>query len=137
MKVYTLEFIFSLKADNKKRPENMAELDFPSKKRGTNVNGFRKKVLTEKDKFNKMVQDIRILLNKLSKSNFDTISTKLLQFQYNPSLLYELMKMIFVKSTGEHSYLDVYVKLCTILFKEFNDRENQEMNFKKLLVTKC
>lgn len=52
-KVYTLEFIFSLKADNKKRPENMAELDFPSKKRGTNVNGFRKKVMTEKDKFNK------------------------------------------------------------------------------------
>ena len=47
------------------------------------------------------------------------------------------MKMIFVKSTGEHSYLDVYVKLCSILFKEFNDRENQEMNFKKLLVTKC
>ena len=102
----------------------MAELDFPSKKRGTNVNGFRKKVLTEKDKFNKMVQDIRILLNKLSKSNFDTISSKLLQFQYNPSLLIELMKMIFVKSTGEHSYLDVYVKLCTLLFKEFNDREN-------------
>jgi len=34
------------------------------------------------------------------------------------------MKMIFVKGTGEHSYLDVYVKLCTILFKEFNDREN-------------
>jgi len=56
----------------------MAELDFPSKKRGTNVNGFRKKVITEKDKFNKQVQDIRILLNKLSKSNFDTISTKLL-----------------------------------------------------------
>jgi hypothetical protein len=54
-KVYTLEFVFSLKADNKKRPENMAELDFPSKKRGTNVNGFRKKILTEKDKFNKMV----------------------------------------------------------------------------------
>jgi hypothetical protein len=31
----------------------MAELDFPHKKRGSNMNGFRKKVLTEKDKFNK------------------------------------------------------------------------------------
>jgi len=29
------------------------------------------------------------------------------------------------------------VKLCTILFKKFNDRENYEMNFKKLLVSKC
>jgi hypothetical protein len=47
------------------------------------------------------------------------------------------MKMIFVKSTGEHFYLDVYVRLCTILFKKFDDRENYEMNFKKLMVSKC
>lgn len=47
------------------------------------------------------------------------------------------MKMIFNKSTGEYAYLDVYVQLCAILFKEFNDKENSEMNFKKLLVTKC
>ena len=47
------------------------------------------------------------------------------------------MKMIFSKSTGEHAYLDVYVKLCAVLFKKFNDKENNEMNFKKLLVTKC
>jgi hypothetical protein len=120
------------------RPTNMAELDFPHKKRGTNVNGFRKKPLTEKDKFNKQVGDIRILLNKLSINNFETISQKLLtNFQYTPSLLYELMKMIFIKSTGEYSYLDVYVKLCSILFKKFDDRENYEMNFKKLLVSKC
>lgn len=59
------------------------------------------------------------------------------KFTYTPSLLKELMKMIFQKSTGEHFYLDVYVKLCTILFKKFNDRENYEMNFKKLLVNKC
>ena len=54
-KVYTLEFIFTLRPNNKQRPTNMAELDFPHKKRGTNVNGFRKKPLTEKDKFNKQV----------------------------------------------------------------------------------
>ena len=77
-KVYTLEFIFSYRQNNKQRPTNMAELDFPHKKRGTNVNGFRKKPLTEKDKFNKMVGEIRILLNKLSSTNFETISTKLL-----------------------------------------------------------
>jgi len=113
----------------------MAELNFPHKKRG--ANGFRKKPLTEKDKFNKTLGELRILLNKLSHTNFETISTKLLGFQYNPSLLYELMKMIFIKSTGEHYYLDVYVKLCTLLFKQFNDKENPEMNFKKLLVSKC
>jgi len=133
---YDIGFIFSLKASNKQRPDNMTELDFPHKKRGTN--GFRKKPLTEKDKFNKMLGEIRILLNKLSLNNFDTIAQKLLQnFQYTPSLLYELMKMIYIKSTGEHSYLDVYCKLCALLFKRFNDPENHEMNFKKLLITKC
>jgi hypothetical protein len=85
-----------------------------------------------------MVGDIRILLNKLSMMNFETISQKLLgNFSYTPALLYELMKMIFIKSTGEQSYLDVYVKICTLLFKKFNDHENYEMNFKKLLVSKC
>jgi hypothetical protein len=113
----------------------MAELNFPHKKRGTN--GFRKKPLTEKDKFNKTLGELRILLNKLSITNFNTISGKLLDFSYNPSLLYELMKMIYIKSTGEHYYLDVYVKLCALLFKRFNDKENLEMNFKKLLVSKC
>ena len=98
----------------------MAELDFHHKKRGANMNGFRKKPLTEKDKFNKMVGEIRILLNKLSVNNFDTISNQLLtKFNYTPSLLYELMKMIFIKSTSEHAYLDVYVRLCAILFKKF------------------
>jgi hypothetical protein len=49
-----------------------------------------------------MVGDIRILLNKLSMMNFETISQKLLgNFSYTPALLYELMKMIFIKSTGE------------------------------------
>jgi G:T/U-mismatch repair DNA glycosylase len=47
------------------------------------------------------------------------------------------MKMIFIKSTSEHAYLDVYVRLCDILFKKFQDKENYEMNFKKLLVSKC
>ncbi len=78
------------------------------------------------------------MLNKLSNSNFDVISDQLLnKFSYTPLLLKELMKMVFQKSTGEHFYLDVYVRLCALLFKKFNDRENYEMNFKKLLVNKC
>lgn len=85
-----------------------------------------------------MVGEIRISLNKLSINNFETISNQLLtKFNYTPSLLYELMKMIFIKSTSEHAYLDVYVRLCAILFKKFQDKENYEMNFKKLLVSKC
>jgi len=47
------------------------------------------------------------------------------------------MKIIFMKSTTETSYLDVYINLCISLFKKFNDPENEEMNFKRLLLSRC
>jgi hypothetical protein len=78
------------------------------------------------------------LLNKLSIGNYDVIEQKLLkEFEYTPSLLYELMKIIFMKSTTEQSFLEIYVRLCVTLFKKFNDKENAEMNFRKLLLTRC
>jgi hypothetical protein len=33
--------------------------------------------------------------------------------------------------------LEIYVKLCVTLFKKFNDKENAEMNFRKLLLNRC
>ncbi len=91
--------MMSLRATNKVRPVNMALLDFPHKKRKAQ---FRQAPLSEIDKFNKSVGQIRILLNKLSEGNFDTIEQKLLKdFEYSPSLLNELMKIIFMKSTTE------------------------------------
>ena len=113
----------------------MALLDFPHKKRKAQ---FRQAPLSEIDKFNKSVGQIRILLNKLSEGNYDTIEQKLLgDFEYSPSLLNELMKIIFMKSTTEQSFLEIYVKLCVTLFKKFNDKENAEMNFRKLLLNRC
>ena len=112
----------------------MALLDFPHKKRKTE---FKKLPVTDQDKFNKTVGLIRIALNKLSESNFDTIQKELLEFEYTPSLLYELMKIIFMKSTTEQSFMELYVRLCVTLFKKFNDKENVEMNFRKLLLTRC
>jgi len=92
--------------------------------------------MSEIDKFNRNVGQIRILLNKLSEGNFEVIQDKLLKdFEYTPSLLYELMKIIFMKSTTEQSFMEIYVKLCVTLFKKFNDKENVEMNFRKLLLT--
>lgn len=42
-----------------------------------------------------------------------------------------------MKATTEETYLETYVKLCIMLFKKYNDKENKEMNFKKLLLMKC
>jgi hypothetical protein len=78
------------------------------------------------------------MLNKLSKDNFDTICKSILNdYSFSPSLLNELVKIIFMKATTESTYLELYVKLCIQLFKKYNDKENKEMNFRKLLLTKC
>ena len=84
------------------------------------------------------VRDLRILLNKLSKDNFESVSSKILDdYTFTPSLLYELMKILFMKATTEETYLEHYVGLCVLLFRRYNDKENKEMNFKKLLLMKC
>lgn len=133
-KVHTIEFMLSLKNQFKDRPTNMALLDFPHKRK----RNLRQRELTETDKFNMTVKELRIMLNKLSKDNFDSISKKILNdYSFSPSLLNELMKIIFMKATTEGTYLELYVKLCNLLFKKYNDKENKEMNFRKLLLTKC
>ncbi len=94
--------------------------------------------MSEVDKFNNTVKILRTTLNKLSKDNFDLLSKNILnQYSFTPSLLNELVKIIFMKATIELTYLELYVKLCMMLFKRYNDKENKEMNFKKLLVSKC
>lgn len=133
-KVYSIEFMMSLKNQNKERPANMALLDFPHKKR----RNLKKGEMTESDKFNYTVRELRIMLNKLSNDNFETVSKKILNdFTITSSLLNELMKIIFMKATTEVAYLEVYVRLCILLFKKYNDKESKEMNFKKLLLMKC
>jgi hypothetical protein len=94
--------------------------------------------MSESDKFNYTVKQLRIQLNKLSKDNFDVIAKSIIQDQqFSPSLLNELMKIIFMKATVEHNYLEIYVKLCVLLFKKYKDKDNKEMDFKKLLIKKC
>lgn len=135
-RTYSMEFMLGLRADNKTRPVNMTLLDFPHKKRKGEFR--RNEEVSEIDRFNKNVRQIRILLNKLSNSNFETLETQIVKdFEYTPSLLYELMKQVFMKATTEQSFMELYVRLCVTLFKKFNDKENAEMNFRKLLLTRC
>jgi MIF4G domain len=104
----------SFRPNHKDRPSNMALLDFPhKKKRKLAVNAGGKNQMTEADKFNYTVRELRILLNKLSKDNFETLSKRILNdFSFTPSLLSELVKIIFMKATTESTYLEIYVKLC-------------------------
>jgi hypothetical protein len=68
--------MLSLRQENKVKPYNMAELDFPHKKRKTE---FKRLPNAEIDKFNKTVGYIRGQLNKLSESNFETIQETIIK----------------------------------------------------------
>lgn len=116
----------------------MAILDFPHKKMRQIAKVGKGLSLTDADKFNSTVREMRFLLNKLSRDNFENVTKKILNdISFTPSLLNELMKIIFMKATTENTYLEIYVRLCILLFKKYNDKENKEMNFKKLLLMKC
>jgi hypothetical protein len=102
----------SLKNHFKERPATMALLEFPHKKKRTIATG-NKGQMSDADKFNYTVRELRIMLNKLSKDNFDNVAKKILNdFNFNPALLNELVKIIFVKATTESKYLEIYVRLC-------------------------
>lgn len=116
----------------------MALLILPHKKRQVRLKKEEKEANEKEQQFQASVGKLRSLLNKISKDNFDKVQSQILNsFDFNPSLLKELMKIIFMKSTTETSYLDVYIQLCQNLFRKFNDPENEEMNFKRLLLSKC
>lgn len=133
-KIYSIDFILSFRSMYKERPPTMALMDFPHKRKRQ----MKSNQMSEADKFNYTVRELRILLNKLSKDNFETVAKSILSdYSFTPSLLNELMKIIFMKATTESTYLEIYVKLCIQLFKKYNDKENKEMNFKKLLLMKC
>lgn len=42
-----------------------------------------------------------------------------------------------MKCTTEQNLIENYVKLCSALFKVYNSNDDKELNFKKLLLTKC
>lgn len=106
---YSIDFLMKMKPMYKDRPANMALLDFPHKKK----KNLRDGKMSETDKFNTTVRELRILLNKLSRDNFETVSRTILhEMSFSPSLLNELMKIIFMKATTEATFLEIYVRLC-------------------------
>ena len=139
-KTYSIDFMMSFKEKCRTRPNNMALLVLPHKKRQVKLNqatlfGAEKDA---QNKFTTQVGRLRMQLNKITKENFDKVQHQLMTgFDYNPSLLLELMKIIFSKSTTETAYLDLYIKLCVGFFKKFDDPEHTEMNFRKLLLNRC
>lgn len=142
---YSAEFMMSFRDKFKKKPDTMKELDFPHKSKtlkmtyidDDSINPFNKKQQKSFD-YNTKVLKIREWLNKLSAKNYNKISKYILtKFQYNPQLLKELSKILFIKAATEKSFSKIYIDLAEQLFKKFNDKENVEMNFKRLLLKKC
>ena len=92
-KTYSIDFIMSMREDNKLRPANMAFLILPHKKRTVNLPKNPSQVSPEQEEFQKRVGKLRSVLNKISNDNFERLERQILnEFDYNPSLLQELMK---------------------------------------------
>lgn len=136
--VIDLSAFNSLKDQCKRRPQGMMELKLPhSSKKFKGTFNFRKNPDSKFSQFNENVMKIREYLNKLTNVNAKQIEQALLnRFQYTAQLLKQLSKMVFLKATTEQNYIELYVDLCEALFKKFNDKQNIEMNFKKLLLRK-
>ena len=147
-----LSKVMEMRAKYLEAPKGMAKMDLPhlsksvlfpkknSKQRDKYLedNWGRANPNTRYDQFNDSVRKIREYLNKLTPQNYKKIKDKLLKkFQFNAQLLKQLSKMIFLKATTEQNYIEIYVDLVEELFKKFNDKENVEMNFKQLILSKC
>lgn len=119
----------------------MISLDFPHKSKlfkkypADDFGSFRDNPESKFNQFNENVRKLREYLNKLTKSNYQKIKLSIAtKFTFNAQLLKQLAKIIFLKATTEQNYIELYVNLCEELFKRFNDKENVEMNFKKLIL---
>jgi len=125
------------------KPTHLIELDFPHKSKklktfNEELAAFWLNPDSKFNQFNENVWKLREYLNKLTKENYLKIKNSILnKFSFNAQLLKQLSKIIFLKATTEQNYINLYVDLCEELFERFNDKDNVEMNFKKLILRKC
>jgi len=88
-----------------------------------------------------VMRNIRILLNKISKSNFARINDTLLNmFTYTQEILQEFSKLLFNKCIKEPNYIELYMELAHQMIKKFKSQSKEPanpLNFKKYFIDLC
>ena len=91
-----------------------------------------KKKFEEIGKKDTIKKELRELLNKMTKDNYDQIKIKILELIKDKIENQDkLIDIIFLKSLLEKSYVSLYAKLCKDLNKELPQKVDNENNNKK------
>lgn len=108
-----------------------------------------KKIFDEINKKDAIKKELRELLNKMTKDNYDLVMAKILEIIKDKIENQDkFIDVIFLKSISEESYVGIYAKLCKDLDKELpqkienkekkkNKRVKKQTLFKKKLLDKC
>lgn len=108
-----------------------------------------KKIFDEINKKDAIKKELRELLNKMTKDNYELIKAKILEtIKDKIENQDKFIDVIFLKSISEESYVGIYAKLCKDLDKELpqkieskekkkNKRVKKQTLFKKKLLDKC
>ena len=101
--------------------------------------------LKESDEKDKTKNELRELLNILTKDNYDNVKCKILEIiKENVKLQEQFLGIFFLKAVREKSYGELYAKLCKYLNKELPQKskknekaKNPSSFFREKLIEKC
>ena len=101
--------------------------------------------LKESDEKDKTKNELRELLNILTKDNYDNIKCKILEIiKENVKLQEQFLGIFFLKAVREKSYGELYAKLCKYLNRELPQKskknekaKNPSSLFREKLIEKC
>ena len=101
--------------------------------------------LKESDEKDKTKNELRELLNILTKDNYDNIKCKILEIiKENVKLQEQFLGIFFLKAVREKSYGELYAKLCKYLNRELPQKskknekaKNPSSFFREKLIEKC
>jgi len=122
--------------------EQWARKDYSKEIKAAEENKIKLKESDEKDKTK---NELRELLNILTKDNYDNVKCKILEIiKENVKLQEQFLGIFFLKAVREKSYGELYAKLCKYLNRELPQKskknekaKNPSSFFREKLIEKC
>lgn len=83
--------------------------------------------------------ELREILNKISKENFNQYLNSILKYEYDEQLMDNLKNLLFTKIVTERQYRELYFEICLEMFKIYNKKtyNSPGMNFKTIILKRC
>ncbi|VDM45190.1 unnamed protein product [Toxocara canis] len=127
--------------DRKRGPISRPSIDRPSRepvKLHKAENAWKHEISANVDKNQQLYKDIRGLLNKITPSTFEALSTDFLAFKVyqNKEQMSEVIDIIFDKAVEEPKFCPLYSDLCKKQVVE-ESQESGKSEFRSGILTRC